>query len=144
MGLKLLVPRASSRELISSTALPENNARISVPTLESCTRKGHDVPDTRRKKNNLIYGTKGGMRATGDCPGTLIPTGWTPPVPRAILGIGGYALPDLTISGLGELVGACVPGMGMHSMPAADGGDVIFVEPMIARAKVGQVVKPGE
>ena len=29
-------------------------------------------------------------------------------------------------------------------MPAADGGDVIFVEPMIARAKVGQVVKPGE
>lgn len=37
---KLLVPRASSRELISSTALPENNARISVPTLESCYQEG--------------------------------------------------------------------------------------------------------
>ena len=63
-----------------------------------------------------------------------------------------HALPDITIPGLGELVGLCVPGMGMHSMPAHEidqaepfdasmlvgyyGGDVIFVEPMIARAKL--------
>lgn len=63
-----------------------------------------------------------------------------------------YALPDITIPGLGELVGLCVPGMGMHAMPAEEvaqtdpfgasmlvgyyEGDVIFVEPMIARAKL--------
>ncbi len=64
----------------------------------------------------------------------------------------GYVLPDITIPGIGELVGACVPGMGMHSMPADEidqtepfgastivgyyEGDVIFVEPMISRAKL--------
>ena len=64
----------------------------------------------------------------------------------------GYALPDVTIPEIGELVGICVPGMGMHSMLAADldetepfgattivgyyGGDVIHVEPMVARAKL--------
>lgn len=64
----------------------------------------------------------------------------------------GYALPDLTIPEIGELVGLCIPGMGMHSMLAAEldqtqpfgasmivgyyRGDVIFVEPMIARAKL--------
>jgi hypothetical protein len=64
----------------------------------------------------------------------------------------GYVLPDITIPGLGELVGLCVPGMGMHSMPADEvnqtvpfgasmlvgyyAGDVIYVEPMIARAKL--------
>ena len=63
-----------------------------------------------------------------------------------------YALPDLTIPGLGELVGACVPTMGMHSMPADEleetdlfgatmivgyyAGEIIFLEPMIARAKL--------
>ncbi|NIN71124.1 MAG: hypothetical protein GTO46_04140 [Gemmatimonadetes bacterium] len=64
----------------------------------------------------------------------------------------GYALPDITIEGLGELVGLCVPGMGMHAMLAEEidqtepfgasmivgyyGGDVIFLEPMIARSKL--------
>ena len=64
----------------------------------------------------------------------------------------GYALPDVTIPGIGELVGLCVPTMGMHSMPADEidqaepfgasmlvgyyEGDVIFIEPMIARAKL--------
>jgi hypothetical protein len=64
----------------------------------------------------------------------------------------GYALPDISIPGLGDLVGLCVPGMGMHAMPAEEvdqtepfgasmlvgyyGGDVIFLEPMIARAKL--------
>ena len=64
----------------------------------------------------------------------------------------GYALPDITIPGLGELVGLCVPGMGMHAMPADEidqvepfgasmlvgyyEGEVIYVEPMIARAKL--------
>ncbi len=63
-----------------------------------------------------------------------------------------YALPDITIPGLGELVGLCVPGMGMHAMPAEEidqtepfgasmlvgyyEGDAIFLEPMIARAKL--------
>ncbi len=63
-----------------------------------------------------------------------------------------YALPDITIPGIGELVGLCVPGMGMHSMLAAEidqvdpfgastlvgyyKGDVIFVEPMITRTKL--------
>ena len=64
----------------------------------------------------------------------------------------GYALPDVTIPEVGELVGLCVPGMGMHAMPAAEidqtepfgastivgyyKGDVIHVEPMVARAKI--------
>lgn len=64
----------------------------------------------------------------------------------------GYALPDITIPGIGELVGLCVPGMGMHSFPAAEldqtepfgatmivgyyKGDVVHVEPMVARAKI--------
>ncbi|MGD8698903.1 MAG: hypothetical protein PVJ43_06415 [Gemmatimonadales bacterium] len=64
----------------------------------------------------------------------------------------GYALPDITIPGLGELVGLCVPAMGMHAMPAEEvdrtepfdasmivgyyGGNVIFLEPMIAREKL--------
>jgi Hypothetical protein TTHB210 len=63
-----------------------------------------------------------------------------------------YALPDVTIPGIGELVGLCVPGMGMHAMPADEldqtepfgasmivgyyEGNVMFVEPMIARAKL--------
>jgi hypothetical protein len=64
----------------------------------------------------------------------------------------GYALPDIAIPGLGELVGLCVPGMGMHAMLAEDvdrtepfgasmimgyyEGNAIFVEPMIARSKL--------
>ncbi len=63
-----------------------------------------------------------------------------------------YTLPDLDIPGLGQLVGLCVPTMGMHAMPAAEldkttpfgasmivgyyGQDLIFLEPMIARAKL--------
>jgi hypothetical protein len=58
----------------------------------------------------------------------------------------------MTIPGIGDLVGLCVPGMGMHAMPAAEidqtepfdasmlvgyyDGAPIFVEPMIARAKL--------
>lgn len=64
----------------------------------------------------------------------------------------GYTLPDIAIPGLGELVGLCVPGMGMHAMPADEidqtepfgasmlvgyySGDMIYLEPMIARAKL--------
>jgi hypothetical protein len=64
----------------------------------------------------------------------------------------GYALPDITIPGLGELVGLCVPGMGMHAMLADEvdqtepfgasmlvgyyEGDLIYLEPMIAREKL--------
>ena len=64
----------------------------------------------------------------------------------------GYALPDITIPGLGELVGLCVPGMGMHAMledeidqTAPFGasmlvgyyeGELIYLEPMIAQAKL--------
>jgi hypothetical protein len=64
----------------------------------------------------------------------------------------GYALPDIAVPGIGELVGLCVPGMGMHAMPAAEvdqtepfdasmlvgyyDGNVIFAEPMIARTKL--------
>lgn len=63
-----------------------------------------------------------------------------------------YTLPDLDIPGLGQLVGLCVPTMGMHAMPAAEleetkpfgatmivgyyGRNLIFLEPMIARAKL--------
>ena len=65
-----------------------------------------------------------------------------------------YVLPDIDIPGVGELVGLCVPGMGMHSMPANEldqtalfgasmivgyyGGELIFLEPMISRAKLLQ------
>jgi hypothetical protein len=61
-----------------------------------------------------------------------------------------YALPDIEIPGMGTLVGLCVPQMGMHSMPGAElekteafsasmivgyyGGELTFLEPMIARA----------
>jgi hypothetical protein len=64
----------------------------------------------------------------------------------------GYALPDVAVPGIGELVGLCVPGMGMHAMPADEvdqtepfsasmlvgyyEGEAIFLEPMITRAKL--------
>lgn len=62
----------------------------------------------------------------------------------------GYELPDVTIEGLGNLVGLCVPQMGMHSLLASEltseqpfaktmvlgyyGGRPIFVEPMLTSA----------
>lgn len=62
----------------------------------------------------------------------------------------GYALPDITVPGLGELKGLCVPTMGMHAMPATElaattpfehtllvgyyAGAPIFIEPMVSRA----------
>jgi len=62
----------------------------------------------------------------------------------------GYELPDVAIPQLGTLVGLCVPGMGMHSLPGAELRSAslfektmiagyyhrapIFLEPMIARA----------
>lgn len=62
----------------------------------------------------------------------------------------GYTLPDITVPGLGELKGLCVPTMGMHGVPQAAlaantpfdhtmlvgyyGGALIFLEPMISRA----------
>jgi hypothetical protein len=62
----------------------------------------------------------------------------------------GYVLPDVNIPQLGMLTGLCVPGMGMHAVPAQDtvgsapfGGTMvygyyaqrpIFYEPMISRA----------
>lgn len=77
-----------------------------------------------------------------DCSDTTKPT--TLPV--------GYALEDAEIPGLGVLVGMCVPGMGMHSLPASEltstevftgtmvmgyyGGQTIFIEPMISSAKL--------
>jgi hypothetical protein len=61
-----------------------------------------------------------------------------------------YELPDVTIPQLGTLVGICVPGMGMHSLPGAElhaatlfektmvvgyyHKSPIFLEPMIGRA----------
>lgn len=61
-----------------------------------------------------------------------------------------YELPDVSIPQLGDLIGLCVPGMGMHAVPAAElhapttfrktmivgyyQGRPIFVEPMITRA----------
>lgn len=64
----------------------------------------------------------------------------------------GYAMEDPEVPGLGVLVGTCVPQMGMHSLPASEMGSTdifsatvvmgyyqgqpIFVEPMIARAKL--------
>ena len=66
----------------------------------------------------------------------------------------GYTLPDIDIPGLGMLTGLCVPTMGMHAMPTAEleqtepfdgsmivgyyGGQNIFLEPMISRAKLQQ------
>ncbi len=67
----------------------------------------------------------------------------------------GYVLPDLEIPEMGmTLVGACVPTMGMHSARESEltetdpfsaslivgyyGQDLIFLEPMIARAKLMQ------
>jgi len=63
-----------------------------------------------------------------------------------------YVLPDLEIPGMGTLVGVCVPQMGMHAIRAEEvnaselfgaslivgyyGGQVVFVEPMIARDKL--------
>jgi hypothetical protein len=62
----------------------------------------------------------------------------------------GYALPDITVPGLGELKGLCVPTMGMHGVPEAElaatapfdhtmlvgyyAGAPIFLEPMVSRA----------
>lgn len=61
----------------------------------------------------------------------------------------GYALPDITVPGMGVLVGLCVPRMGMHAMPNQDvtatdlfdasmmlgyyGGEPVFFEPMVSR-----------
>jgi hypothetical protein len=73
----------------------------------------------------------------------------------------GYILPDETLPpevaemiGVDVLVGICVPGMGMHAVPAAEasateafeatmivgyyGGEPIFVEPMISQTKLLQ------
>jgi hypothetical protein len=60
-----------------------------------------------------------------------------------------YALPDIDVPGMGLFVGLCVPGMGMHAMPAHEvhethpfqatmmlgyyGGRPIFFEPMVSR-----------
>ncbi len=65
-----------------------------------------------------------------------------------------YALPDLTLPELGTLVGLCVPGMGMHAMPALEleattpfGKTMvvgyyrqkpIYLEPMLAREELLQ------
>ena len=62
----------------------------------------------------------------------------------------GYALPDVNIPEIGDLLGLCVPAMGMHSLPASElesseifektmvvgyyQGTSIFVEPMITKA----------
>lgn len=66
----------------------------------------------------------------------------------------GYTLPDLEIPGMGTLVGICVPKMGMHAMLEEElndtepfdaamivgyyGQELIFVEPMIAKATLEQ------
>lgn len=65
-----------------------------------------------------------------------------------------YALPDVAIPGMGELVGLCIPMMGMHAVSAAElaseavfektmvvgyySGAPIFVEPMLTRATLMQ------
>jgi hypothetical protein len=62
----------------------------------------------------------------------------------------GYTLPDVKVPQLGELVGLCVPDMGMHAIPDTDlnrktpwdasllvgyyAGKPLFIEPMITRA----------
>ena len=60
----------------------------------------------------------------------------------------GYELPDVAVPNMGTLVGICVPGMGMHSLPSSDlrsssftktmvfgyyHARPIFLEPMITR-----------
>lgn len=61
-----------------------------------------------------------------------------------------YAIPDENVPGLGKLVGLCIPGMGMHALPASDltgktpwkgsmmvgyyDGKPIFFEPMVSNA----------
>lgn len=68
----------------------------------------------------------------------------------------GYTLPDIEIPELGELVGLCVPSMGMHAMLETELDDtvpfgasmilgyyeqgLIFLEPMIAQAKLGEAM----
>lgn len=63
-----------------------------------------------------------------------------------------YALPDLDVPGMGRFIGLCVPGMGMHAMPAAEVDDgepfsasllvgyydaaPIFLEPMVSRERL--------
>jgi hypothetical protein len=65
-----------------------------------------------------------------------------------------YQLPDISIPGIGDLIGVCVPKMGMHALAGAELADTtmfektmvvgyylahpIFVEPMIAQAKLMQ------
>lgn len=60
-----------------------------------------------------------------------------------------YALPDISVPGMGTFVGLCVPHMGMHAMPASEvdetepfeasmlvgyySGSPIFFEPMVSR-----------
>lgn len=62
----------------------------------------------------------------------------------------GYTAPDETVPGLGTLIAICVPGMGMHALPAKElqsdsafrrtmvmgyyHGAPVFIEPMVARA----------
>ncbi len=62
----------------------------------------------------------------------------------------GYALPDETVPMIGEMIGMCVPQMGMHAVPNGDltmkgpwGGSLVvgyysgkpmFIEPMITKA----------
>jgi hypothetical protein len=64
----------------------------------------------------------------------------------------GYALPDVNVPQLGELVGLCVPAMGMHAVPDGDlnvkapweasllvgyyGRKLMFIEPMVTRARL--------
>jgi hypothetical protein len=66
----------------------------------------------------------------------------------------GYELPDVTIPGIGTLIGICAPGMGMHALPSAELHSTalfektmlvgyyhqrpIFVEPMVAKATLMQ------
>jgi hypothetical protein len=62
-----------------------------------------------------------------------------------------YVMPDVTIPNMGTLVGLCVPGMGMHSMPGSELDNTsfaktmvfgyyrarpIFLEPMVSRAEL--------
>jgi hypothetical protein len=63
-----------------------------------------------------------------------------------------YSLPDITIPGMGTLVGLCVPQMGMHGVPTQELSDtnpfgasmlvgyyqqqLVFLEPMISQAKL--------